>query len=329
MSSGHQAINRPDHSAVDRPTRVAPPYDVEADWLLLSTCNFRCEYCFWPESSLGAPIAPPAEPERLADFFDSTGLSWLLHLTGGEPFVYPRFLDLVRLLTRRHRISVNTNADSPKVTEFARSVDPADVDFVNCGLHIEQRRERRREIPFAEHVRALQDAGFSVFVTAVMYPPMIPGFPRIWDEYADKGIYLVPKALQGFHFGRSYPIGYTAAERAVFEEYAESAERAYGPSLAARAGPPTIDVFSDRRALLRGATDYRGELCDAGLRFVRIHPDGNIYRCGPGELLGNVASHLFGRKCTATICVDEECPYFCEKYVVRSEGGLNSGPDGV
>jgi MoaA/NifB/PqqE/SkfB family radical SAM enzyme len=302
---------------MNRPFHEVLPYDIEADWLLLSTCNFRCEYCFWSDTSLRARVTPPAEPERLADFFDSTDLRWLLHLTGGEPFVYPRFLDLARLLTRRHRISVNTNADSPKVREFAETVDPAEVDFVNCGLHVQQRRERHRESQFIDNERTLQDAGFSVFVTAVMYPPILPGFPAIWTEYADQGIYAVPKAFQGTHSGRSYPGGYTTTERAVFEEYAQRAERAYAPLLAARTEPPTIDVFSDRRTLLQGVTDYRGELCEAGVKFVRIHPDGNIYRCGPGELLGNVASHAFSRMGHATPCVDHECPYFCQKYVVR------------
>ena len=31
-------------------------YDVEADFYVLTTCNFRCGFCFIPLAALGAPI---------------------------------------------------------------------------------------------------------------------------------------------------------------------------------------------------------------------------------------------------------------------------------
>ena len=36
-------------------------YDMEADWHLLNTCNYRCAYCFSP--SLGEKLTVHAEPE--------------------------------------------------------------------------------------------------------------------------------------------------------------------------------------------------------------------------------------------------------------------------
>lgn len=41
--------------------RSVPRYDIEADWILMSTCQFRCEYCFWDKEALAAKISPPAE----------------------------------------------------------------------------------------------------------------------------------------------------------------------------------------------------------------------------------------------------------------------------
>ena len=42
-------------------------YDIEADWTLMTTCNFRCVYCFHSDRMLGAKINPPAPAKKLAD----------------------------------------------------------------------------------------------------------------------------------------------------------------------------------------------------------------------------------------------------------------------
>src|SRR5207247_904815 len=101
-------------------------------------------YCFWDTEALARKISTPASVETLAAFFDASGLRWLLHLTGGEPFHYPNFVELCGLLTEQHVISINTNADSDRVIGFAETIDPGRVDFINCGVHLQQRSERDR-----------------------------------------------------------------------------------------------------------------------------------------------------------------------------------------
>lgn len=293
-------------------------YDIEADWILMSTCNFRCVYCFWDEEDLGRKIAPPADVQKLAAFFDKSGLTWLLHLTGGEPFHYPNFVELCRLLTRRHRISINTNTDSDHVRTFAATIDPGRVDFINCGLHVQQRQQRRRTDAFIYNVHTLQAAGFDVFVSSVMYPPIFAEFPAIWDWYATQGITIIPKVLQGRHLGRRYPSGYTDAERACFTEYSRRAAEAYADQFARRAEPPTINPLIDAFRFLDGLGDFRGQLCEAGHRFVRIRENGDIRRCGPEDVLGNIVEGRFDRRPGPSACTEIECPYFCEKYLVRS-----------
>ena len=47
------------------PDVLPPKYDIEADWQLLNTCNYRCEYCFFPDAVLGEIyMAPPAVRPR-------------------------------------------------------------------------------------------------------------------------------------------------------------------------------------------------------------------------------------------------------------------------
>ncbi|MDQ5822821.1 MAG: radical SAM protein [Chloroflexota bacterium] len=300
------------------PNNAPRSYDIEADWILMSTCNFRCQYCYWDSVELGRKINPPAKVEQLASFFDRSGLIWLLHLTGGEPFHYPRFVELCQLLTQRHRISINSNVDATQhIQAFVEAIDPARVDFINAGVHVEQRQAHKRTEVFVRNIQLLQSAGFPVFVSCVMYPPLFGYFPTLWDWYASRDIFLIPKVLQGKHFGRAYPWAYTEEERNLFVEYSKLALAAYAEQFASRDEPPSINPLMDHLAFLHGLGDYRGQLCYAGHSFVRIRENGDIRRCGAGDVLGNVVEGWFERNPGPSPCREVECPYFCEKYRVR------------
>lgn len=294
------------------------PYDIEADWTLMTTCNFRCVYCFHTTDRLGAKIAPPAPVDQLARFFDESGYRWHLHLTGGEPFHYPGFLDLCRLLTRSHIISVNSNVDSPKVLEFARSIDPDRVDFINCAVHVQQRTDRNRLPAFIRHVRALRESGFDAYVTSVMYPEVFPLFLEHWHDLAAQKVVLWPKAFRGTYAGKRYPAAYTEAERAIITDYSLRAEAFYADQFSLRDDRPTIDPVVDRQVFLPGIPDFQGRACDAGHAMVRIDHRGNIYRCGSNTRLGNIVRGNFQRMPAAQPCDDHFCPYYCTKYSVPS-----------
>ena len=84
-------------------------YDVEADWLLLSSCNYTCSYCYRPVEKLRERVRVAGSIEDIVGFFNESGLTWLLHITGGEPLVYPQFVELCQELTQEHFISLNSN----------------------------------------------------------------------------------------------------------------------------------------------------------------------------------------------------------------------------
>jgi hypothetical protein len=48
-------------------------YDVEGDWILLQSCNFRCNYCFISPLDLGARITTHGSNAQWAEGFDATG----------------------------------------------------------------------------------------------------------------------------------------------------------------------------------------------------------------------------------------------------------------
>jgi hypothetical protein len=211
-------------------------------------------------------------------------------------------------------VSINTNADSVLIRSFAERIDPARIDFINCSLHAQQREERRRTPQFIRNVTMLRAAGFPVFSSCVMYPGMISRFPEIWETYAKEGIILIPKALQGRHRGQDYPGSYTPEERRLFVAYSERAGLLYAHEMGIRLEPPTINPLRDPELFLRGSSDFRGSLCEAGRRFVRIWENGEICRCGRNDVLGNIAQGWFSRRLLPAACSDTECLYFCDKY---------------
>src|SRR5664279_2735400 len=103
-------------------------FDIEADWTLSLFCNYKCDYCFF-RSSTQPPFAGRVSTEEHLEFFNSTGRVWLLHLTGGEPFLYPDFVQLCKALVSRHFICINSNLSSSRVPVFAAEVDPSRVKY--------------------------------------------------------------------------------------------------------------------------------------------------------------------------------------------------------
>jgi MoaA/NifB/PqqE/SkfB family radical SAM enzyme len=289
-------------------------YDIEADWELLKTCNYRCGYCFLPAAELGEKLIVYAEPEMWRHAFDRTGLTWLLHITGGEPTVYPRFAELCRLLTAKHYLSLNSNLTHPSIVEVAKYVDPSRIAFINAGLHAEERDFRKGLKKFLEHATILKERNFPIFVSIVCTPDVLSRVDQIIALTAPIGLTVVPKLLFGPYRGKVYPQAYSAKERSVFVEFAAKARDGYGWSRVLRQRP-SIDVFGDDN-YVDGIPWFRGRRCSAGQKLVSLQADGKIYRCEAklSNYLGNILDGSFQRRTGKSRCDSNYCYYFCLKY---------------
>lgn len=74
------------------------------------------------------------------------------------------------MLTRRHFISLNSNLTHSSFSQFAESIDPARVSFINAGLHLEERDQRGDSTRFIDHATVLQDNGFRLLISLVATP---------------------------------------------------------------------------------------------------------------------------------------------------------------
>ena len=293
-------------------------YDIEADWNLLTTCNYRCSYCL--ATDLGAKIRVFGTPEQWVDGFNHTGKVWLLHITGGEPSVYPGFVELCEQLAQHHYLSINSNLSHRSVDDFATRIDPGRVHYINAAVHPDERGNGKELDVFIRRVHELQRQGFHVLVSIVMTPTIIRSFAETEKYFESEGVFLVPKVMRGHYQGKRYPDAYSEEDKATLVEYLAAARLKYSPVIDSMGEPPTIDMFSDAR-LLKNGTPYWGRLCGSGHNFVRIEPDGTIVRCGSGQRLGNILSKELKLLSAPVPCDAGYCPYFCEKYTSTKFAG--------
>lgn len=291
-------------------------HDIEGDWLLFSTCNYRCDYCFLSERALGAKVQIHATPAEWRAAFDRTDKTWLLHITGGEPSHYPDFVELTKTLTQRHFISLNSNLTGPALLSFAERIEPSRVGFINAGLHPAERERRNGLAVFLRHAEALLKRGFPLMVTVVATPEVLRRFDDVVDALRPIGLAPFPKMMQGKLERGLFPDSYTEEERALFRHHSLAAERA-NPRLFGGLERPSIDPTIGR-AYLAKSPDYRGQLCSAGKEFVMIRPTGDVVRCGGGKVMGNVLQGTVRFKKKAKPCDRGHCFYFCEKFTARA-----------
>ena len=298
-------------------------YEVEADWVLLRTCNFRCTYCAIPLDELAGRITTYATPSEWLAAFNATGKSWLLHLTGGEPSVYPSFVNLCEHLTRNHYLSLNTNLSHPCMDQFSERVDPGRVHYINAALHYDERVTKDSIDVFIERVQRFESRGFNVLISSVMTPGMAERFSELQSQFEASGLFIIPKAMRGWCEGQLYPDSYTKDQRRFISVHLARAREKYAPAIARTGEHPTINMLEDER-FLKSVPSYTGKLCASGVNFVQIEPDGGVLRCNSGQRLGNILLRNLSLLETPRRCDTTYCPYFCEKYTaprfVAAEG---------
>jgi len=298
-------------------------YDILADWLTNLNCNFACDYC--PQVTTNGhkkSLGSLGNIETIAGFFDSTKLTWLIHMSGGEPFLHPDFISLCKRLTEKHYISINSNIVSTGASLFAEALSPERVAFLHASLHYGERKKRGLLPKFIETVKTLENAGFNIYVTQVFYPPIIGEFRQLYSSLAREDIFVHPKIFRGFYQGRLYPQEYSESERMLFEEF--SREASGSNETRDTHINPDHDLVS-----LSGFLSFKGSHCLAGDRYVHIDYRGNIYRCYMAKSkIGNIADKKFTRLTGGGICPYRICPcsYYGLEYARDKPKVVRIGP---
>lgn len=237
---------------------IAPPEPTEGviAWNVCTSCNFRCSYCSQRMKDDRGRWARDT-PAFLRAFGRLPG-SWEIKLSGGEPFVHPRFIEIVTgLAALELRISVVTNLSATDA-ELDRFLDAAAgrLGVLSASLHLEYVDDVGAFAKRAQRIASrLADTSASLCVTTVATAAAMPRLSDLAKLFTDEGLSLKiqPERDEG------HIVDYEPADVALIEE------------------------LGGHNGLGAMAYDFFGRACWAGARFFVMDDRGEVYRCYPAR----------------------------------------------
>lgn len=279
---------------------------VELEWLIHYKCNYRCPYCFfegmWEEVEKRNTYRSLKEWLSAWDrILKKYGYVRIL-ITGGEPFIYPGFVELLKEMSRDFSIGFDTNLSCSKelLADFVKNIEAKNVSL---GLSFHPGFAEFDS--FLAKALFLQENGFKVCVQYVSYPEQLASITYYKDRFLGKGLYFIPLPFRGVYNGLNYPVSFNAEERRLI----------YG------AGENLAVEHKDKVEKLLNQVSTKQKLCRAGQVYARIDNEGSVYRCGHYvssgyQALGNFFDDNFKLSKIPLPCEEETCP--CEfRWVIE------------
>jgi MoaA/NifB/PqqE/SkfB family radical SAM enzyme len=266
------------------------PYRAFATWNIHYACNYKCTYCHAPkpeqkDTKKVSYISGEKWLNIWSKIYDKYG-TWEILISGGEPFVYPGFMELLLELSKIHIISVCTNLEWD-VTYFIKYADAKRIK-IETSFHPEFAELDK----FSEKLKLLKENGFLPTVNFVPWPPFLSKIQEIKEKIESVGCILTLQPFIGTFSGREYPQGYTEEERGHFRIFNDECNL------------KTLGLKTTSEA-----NSTKGRLCRMGQNYVYLHPDGQTSRCCRDHSfsLGNIIDGSFKLLEEAAICNAHNC----------------------
>ena len=267
-------------------------YDAWLQWNLTSQCNFDCIYCFG-KTPVNKKELRKIQIEKLLAVLKKTKKVFRIGFTGGEPFLIPNFVDACKRISEGNYISINSNIILPAVKEFAETIDPERVLFVQASFHPFELKEKNLFENYVTNFHLLGKNNFNVIAEAVAYPP----YEKLIDENEKHlntfGIKLEKAPFIGKYNAVDYPLAYSENEIEFCNLEKERINYHY----------------------------QKGLTCNAGFNVGVVFSSGDVYPCFQiKNKIGNIYSGINFeneiRKCPAKFCgcpLNKYDPYLFNK----------------
>ncbi|GJQ61758.1 MAG: hypothetical protein SCALA702_08110 [Melioribacteraceae bacterium] len=261
-------------------------YDKWLQWDLGRNCNLDCDYCFDSKKEFNSEYRE-INIDAVMNFLRSSVYKYRIGLTGGEPFLIRNIIEFCEeVTTAGHIISINSNLLSPKLVEFERKIDPANVLFIHASYHHRELEKFNRLEKYLLHYKLLEKSGFNIYAEAVLYPGDIGVLREVEINLNNLGIKLKFAPYIGRYEGDWYP-----------DSYSDDLLRQFNIA------PEIKEHFSQK-----------GEICNAGYSAAIVDPDGDVRVCfNYKEKLGNITEAINWNE-EPLICQHKKCGCPLNKY---------------
>ena len=280
------------------------PYRVFFTWDITYKCNYRCSYCNfngpdgWNENVV--TVNPGLEKwiNIWRKIYDRYG-SCEIHFAGGEPFVYPDFMDLIENLSVIHTMEFSTNLFW-EPDDFIRRINPG-----RARIGVSFHPEFISFEVFFKKVKKIKDAGFEIWVNYVGYPPIFKNMYEYKKRFEAIGVFMNVLPFKGKYNGRIYPEGYTDEEKKYLEKVCDY--------------PWTKKTFDF--AFNKKEEKNDEYLCRMGQMYAKIYSNGDAFSCcaKSSVKLGNLIDGTFSLLEEPILCKEKDCPCWKRMVIGKEE----------
>lgn len=303
-------------------------YELQVSINLLEECNYNCAYCYVPyrcekykpikdrlykikekfkNSLLRRKKLIQLDNDKIFFNIQKLNKKTFISLDGGEPFLFPKFIDLCKLLTKKYDIQIFTNLSQKSIYRFANEINPDKIFLIICSFHIAEIEKYNSINDFIEKVKYLKNKNFPTLVTSVMYPPFFKKFLYYHKLFKLYNLNLIPRIFEGVYKSKIYPQSYTCSQKNLIYKFIK-----YNPKIS-----HWNTWFGDN--------NFKGNKCFAGKSKITIHNDGTVYRCyGDKKYLGHISKgniQLFksAKECKSNKC---SCPSSGYNLLVKKDNEI-------
>ena len=295
---------------VEKTRRQIAPYRCFFTWGMHYNCNYNCAYCYAPkpqditfENNLNN-VAKYEKLEKIIDgwknIYDKYGSS-RIRLDGGEPSIYPNFFEIVKELSKIHRLQLNTNL-SFDVNKFCDVSNPETIR-VDASLHCEYTKLET----FVNKLNFLKQKGYKLTVSYVGYPDFLENIPLAKKEIEKMDIPFFVHPYSGFYEERQYPQSYTEQDKKFIYDidcqsktelvWRQERKSKYKDKKNINVGTKWTkeEIEKNQQKKQKYFEEQikvgKYKMCEMGHMYARIYPNGNTYRCCSSDgntYLGNL-----------------------------------------
>ena len=296
--------------SVEKNRRQIAPYRCFFTWGMHYKCNYNCAYCYAPKpqditfENNPNNVAKYEKAENIIDswknIYDKYGSS-RIRLDGGEPSIYPNFFEIIKELSKIHRLQMNTNL-SFDVNKFCDVSNPETIR-VDASLHCEYTKLET----FVEKLNILKQKGYKLTVSYVGYPDFLENIPLAKKAIQTMNIPFFVHPYSGFYEDRQYPQSYTEKDKKFIydidcesetelvwrQERKSKYKDKKNINIGTKLSKEEIEKFQQDKQKQFEEKKKIGKykICEMGQMYARIYPNGNTYRCCSNDgntYLGNL-----------------------------------------